>query len=283
MGILGNGNGKGNGIGQNSMSFGQDTPASGQNTLLFGQGGATNAPDITHTGGVSHSIPTQTYAAAESVPGEGAGKPYANMNPLHQLMAMKTGIVSNKSTSYQPEQQSEGGYGAFTATLTASKSQLGQGGMSYEAQRESGAGTQAGVGAPAQKPSSRPLTDLEKYYLRGAGFDDELLDNMTLHFGKPGFHSFAGKDGSTHDAQNIYIKHGVYDHNNINDLEFLAHELHHANQYRNGMTWDGYARDYKKYEKEANEQAAQTFERIKALRKQEIQREEEEKYGPIGN
>ncbi len=147
---------------------------------------------------------------------------------------------------------------------------------------ESNSQTQ-GDGSKQPSSYSRKLTDKEKYYLRGAGYDDDLLDNITIHSGKS--HpvlAFSRQSAVTPNANEIYMRAGVDkpDSTDLDDLEFLAHELHHAVQYQNGMTKWGYVfkgdsvtHDDNKYEKEAMARAAQAREAIKQLRLQEIRKE----------
>lgn len=129
-------------------------------------------------------------------------------------------------------------------------------------------------------PYSRKLTDLEKYYLRGAGYPDDLLDNMTIEVGAS--HPFLRKnlDAVTLGENKIFMRYNAdkYGSTNIDDLTFLSHELAHAMQYRNGMTWRKYVgggllHDTNEYEKDAVTKEKEARKALQVLRLEEIRKE----------
>lgn len=105
----------------------------------------------------------------------------------------------------------------------------------------------------------RKLTDNERAALKAVGFNDDEIDQISLHIVKG--HPLMPKkmDGLTTDKDNIYFRDGKYDPNTPDGLALLAHEVQHTQQYRNGMTYVGYLGNsllgYRnnKYEKEAYE------------------------------
>jgi len=232
---------------------------------------------------------TTTPATTEASPGVLTHDSFNRLNPTQQLMAVKTGLVVKPSDAAQAVSQNGVGTGpsmdkssssqGTAPNIASSGGAQGQAGES--ASEEGGSGDNKlyqGGNSKESKPYSRKLTDLEKYYLRGAGFDDSLLDEINIHAGKP--HVLLIKDAVTPDASNIYMRNGVDKPDNLSDLEFLAHELHHAQQFRDGMTktdyvsaWTKHGYEDSPYEVEARDRAALVRDRIKALRLQEIRRE----------
>jgi len=241
----------------------------------------------------SGQAPNGFLPSAATMPATGDGIPevdfFGKLNPVQHLMAVKTGLVASKNNSMKTT-QTDGHNGAAESGAAPSGSEPSKGNSPYTEQSVGGAATANGGGSEtntqnqggnSQKPIpySRKLTDLEKYYFRGAGYDDDLLDNLTIHSGKPNL--LLVKDAVTVNANEIYMRHGVDKPDSINDLEFLAHELRHAQQYREGMTkadymkaWAKHGYDNNPYEVDANNRAKEAFERIKALRIQEIRKEE---------
>ncbi|MFP5222692.1 MAG: DUF4157 domain-containing protein [Acidobacteriota bacterium] len=246
----------------------------------------------------SGQAPNGFLAAAATTPATGDASSddgrvndfFSNLNPVQHLMAVKTGLVTSKTNSTETT-QTDGNNGATVSEPALSGSEPSKGNSPYTEQPVGGAATANGGGSEnnsqnqggnSQKPSpySRKLTDLEKYYFRGAGYNDDLLDNLTIHSGKPHLLLLGGKDAVTTSANEIYMRHGVDKPDSINDLKFLAHELGHAQQYLEGMTWKKYFDAWNEhgyenspYEKDAEKRAEEAFEKIKALKIQEIRRE----------
>ncbi|MFP5223575.1 MAG: DUF4157 domain-containing protein [Acidobacteriota bacterium] len=128
---------------------------------------------------------------------------------------------------------------------------------------------------PKTPKEVRKLTEYERRMMKEAGFTDEQLDPITLHIG--GGHPSMPKsmDAITYD-DNIYFRDGVHDPNSAKGLAFLAHEIQHSVQWRNGMTVPSYVANsvggYKnnKYEKDAFECQADAYQRIREKRLQDL-------------
>lgn len=98
----------------------------------------------------------------------------------------------------------------------------------------------------------RILTEIEKARYR-PWFDDALLDSILLEVCPPVWLPSQFIGITLRDT--IYLRN--YDINSLDDAATLGHELTHARQYRDGMTYAGYiwscrnGYDNSPYEKEA--------------------------------